>query len=558
MLLLAAGCLAQAGSSKKKAVVRLPAVGEALCNVMQDGSLEALGIPFAAPPVGQNRFRPPQPPLYSGAHIDATAYGPACVQDNSTSDIGDVSEDCLTLNIWAPASQGGSLLPVLFWIHGGGFIEGSGKLYNGSNLAKLGIVVVTINYRLGALGWLTSEEIARENPDAPGNGAVHGLLDQVTALRWVRQNIAAFGGDKSQITMAGESAGSLSTCVHLHLPVSKGLFRRAIMESGSCVAASPWGSWNATSKQELSMDFIRSLNATDLASLRQVTVSAIIGSKYLTSVASPSVDGWYMQRNPAELPLATKGMEIVVGANTMDTLWAPPWISRLPGGTDNVPKTSQALKSLMIGYFGTKIFDTYSAPTLNASNEDVAKEFYGLSADVCNECPKHLSAQKLLAADDTVYMYEFGFSTAPIKGLACHGCEIADVFNLPDPLDISGGTSQLVASYEAHLGDTMSKYWASFVKGGQPVGSIAWPKYIGNVSTGQSLKIGTDSEGKPRITIARGLDARKCQFFAAFVKESDDHMQKFNNFCFAPVPLLSARVSSFEGDEGDAQTAFVV
>lgn len=524
-------------------ILKVPGVGELLSNVLSDGTLESLGIPFAAAPIGQNRFRPPQPARYSGSRLNATAYGAACPQVSITGDVGETSEDCLTLNIWSPASRSHERLPIFFWIHGGGFTEGSGKLYNSSHLANLGVVAVSINYRLGGFAWFTSEEIAKENPDTPGNGGVHGILDQVAALRWVRQHIAAFGGDEKQITIAGESAGSLSTCIHLHLPASKDLFRRAIMESGSCVAGAPWAAWNATQNQHTSKLLAKSVNATDLASLRHVPTATIVKSPFF-SQGTPSVDGWYMKRNPAELPVLSKGVDIIVGANTMDSLNAPPFTGLIPGMPDT-PNSSSALKSLASDYFGAGIFDVYPVPDSSASQDDVAKEFYRMQGDVCNQCPKHFAAQKFLAADETVFVYEFGFSKAPLKGLACHGCEISDVFNVTGAFGGHGQIDQFMrASYTPQLGDTMSKYWASFIKTGQPRGDTPWPRYTGSVRAAKSLDISTSAAGEPQISAVQGLDSHRCEFFEKFIKESEDHMQKYRNFCNAPVPLSSDPVES--------------
>lgn len=514
--------------------VKVPEVGEVLCNVLSDNTLEGLGIPFAAAPVGQNRFRPPQPVHYASSHVDATAYGPACSQVSPSHYNYSMSEDCLTLNIWSPASRGHELLPVFFWIHGGAFVEGSGRVYNGSRLANLGLVAVSINYRLGGFGWFASEEIAKENPDAPGNGAVHGLLDQVAALRWVRAHIAAFGGNKDEITIAGESAGSMSTCIHLHLPMSKDLFKRAIMESGSCVADSPWGAFNATLQQIASKELTLSVNATDLASLRHVPTDTMLHSPFFN--VNPAADGWYMKQNPSELPVLPKGVEILVGANSMDSVIAPPYTGI--SSPDFAPKNTSAFKSLATDYFGASVFEVYPEPASSASEDDVAKAFYRMSADVCNTCPKHFAAQKFLAAHLKVFSYEFAFARAPWQGLSCHGCEMFDVFNqsvgeiYPDAMR---------ASYDPNLGDAMSRYWASFVKSGlksdQPHGYPAWPEYSGPIGAAKSLEITTGSNGEPQISIHRGIDSDRCTFFENFLKAGKENKNKYTNFCWVPVPL---------------------
>lgn len=528
-----------AGVPTNQTVVSVPGVGEVACNVIGNGMIEALGIPFATAPTGENRFRPPQPIHSYPPSLDATSYGPACPQTYTPdpSKPWPISEDCLSLNIWSPASEnreGFSKLPVFFWIHGGGFLQGSGKLYNGSALANLGLVAVSINYRLGALGWFASEEITKENPDAPGNGAVHGFLDQVAALKWVRQHIGAFGGDLEQITIAGESAGSLSVCAHLHLPVSKGLFKRAIMESGSCVANSPWGAWNSTAMKDTSRALKLSLLAPNLKALRRVSVARMLKDPLFEAV-SPSADGFYLPQNPAGLPVVAKGIDIIVGANTMDTLNAPPYIGTIPVLPDFTPKDAKSLRKRLTDYFGSKIFDIYPAPADSASQQEVAAEFYGIGGDVCNQCPKHFAAQKFLQADSQVFSYEFGFTVYPFPGFACHACEIPDVFN--GSLHGSGEIVHVYnMSYNAQLGDTMSRYWANFVKTGKP----GWPNYSGSIAEAKSLQITTGADGQPKVNVTQGLDFKKCSFFEQFIKASKKNWQNFELFCLAPAEKLSA------------------
>jgi len=316
------------------------------------------------------------------------------------------------------------------------------------------------------------------------------------------------------------------------------------MESGSCVAGAPWGAWNATAMQASSRAIALSVNATDLASLRHVPSDTLLNSPFFN--LAPSADGWYMERNPAELPVLTKGVDIIVGANTMDSLNAPPYIGTIPQLPDFTPKGRSAFKTLATDYFGVGIFEVYPEPAASASQDDVAKAFYRMQGDVCNQCPKHFAAQKFLAADETVFVYEFAFARAPWKGLPCHGCELYDVFNFSEgeqfELSARGHTAPITAaSYDAHLGDTMTRYWASFIKtglkSGQPVGNPTWPEYTGAVQAAKSLDISTGAGGEPQISIQSGLDSQRCDFFEKFIKTSSDNMQKFLNFCNWPVPL---------------------
>jgi para-nitrobenzyl esterase len=203
---------------------------------MRDNGVDSYkGIPYALPPLGQLRFAPPQAAKPWSGELDCTRFGSQCSQASSFSAPGPESEDCLTLNVWAPAENSRNL-PVYVFIHGGGFAAGSGSLpdYDGSSFARHGIVTVTINYRLGALGFFASGETRRQY----GTTGNWGILDQIKALQWVRDNIAAFGGDPNRVTIGGESAGSFSVSALILSPLAQGLFSGAIMESGSILSLS--------------------------------------------------------------------------------------------------------------------------------------------------------------------------------------------------------------------------------------------------------------------------------------------------------------------------------
>lgn len=205
-----------------------------------DGYYYYLGIPFAAPPVGELRWKPPQPvEPWSGVR-ECTEFGPACPQPLlpfAGFEFDTMDEDCLYLNVWTPAKSPNDCLPVMVLIHGGGFFSGSASqpFFDGAPLAKKGVVFVGINYRLGPLGFLAHPELAEESPEGlTGN---YGLLDQIAALKWVQRNIAAFGGDPSRVTIFGESAGGMSVSALLLSPMAEGLFHRAIAQSGSPILA---------------------------------------------------------------------------------------------------------------------------------------------------------------------------------------------------------------------------------------------------------------------------------------------------------------------------------
>ncbi|MDY6919598.1 MAG: carboxylesterase family protein [Pseudomonadota bacterium] len=198
-----------------------------------------LGIPYAEAPTGALRFRPPQPVMPWKGVLKTLTFSPSCVQPpGPLAAPGEQSEDCLTLNVYSPAGAKPGAKPVMVFIHGGAFVSGGSSQYDGARLAEdYGVVVVTLNYRLGALGFLSHPELDQEL-QAPQSGNL-GLKDQQLALHWVQQNIVAFGGDPQQVTLFGESAGSASTCVHMVAPGSQDLAQQFIMESGVCIGGLP-------------------------------------------------------------------------------------------------------------------------------------------------------------------------------------------------------------------------------------------------------------------------------------------------------------------------------
>jgi para-nitrobenzyl esterase len=270
------------------------------------------GIPFAAPPIGELRWRPPQPPAAWSGVRSARSFSKSCVQQLRRSLLpwteeymlrNDVDEDCLALNVWAPAgsarpvtaraggAQPGSALPVFVYIHGGAFNSGSGEvlLYDGESLARQGVIVVTINYRLGVFGFLCHPELSAES--ARRSCGNYGLLDQIAALTWVKQNIAAFGGDPDQITIGGQSAGASSVHYLTLSPLARGLFQRAIAQSG------PWDPRaiipERAEGEAQGAELAAAIGAADLASLRALSAPELF-ARYTESAAQfrPIVDGW--------------------------------------------------------------------------------------------------------------------------------------------------------------------------------------------------------------------------------------------------------------------------
>lgn len=258
------------------------------------------GIPFAAAPVGALRWTPPQSaPAWEGVR-DASEFCASCVQEIRRSYLpwteeymfrNDVSEDCLALNIWTPARRADERLPVYVYIHGGAYYGGSGEvlLYDGEGLARKGVIVVTLNYRLGVFGFLAHPELTAESPH--GSSGNYGLLDQIAGLRWVRENIAAFGGDPDRVTVGGQSAGAGSVHHLLVSPLARGLFQRAIAQSGPWRRGADSPTLAAAEKQ--GAEFATAIEAPDLAALRALPAETLFARYFDRSFFfRPIVDGW--------------------------------------------------------------------------------------------------------------------------------------------------------------------------------------------------------------------------------------------------------------------------
>ncbi len=263
------------------------------------------GVPFAAPPVGDLRWREPQPVKNWTGVRKADKFGPRAMQLPIFGDMNfrsdGVSEDCLYLNVWTPAKTGNEKLPVLVYFFGGGFMAGDGSepRYDGESMARHGIVAVTVNYRLGLFGFFSYPGLTKESPHhASGN---YGLLDQAAALKWVQQNIAAFGGDPKKITIAGESAGSFSVSAQMASPLSRNIIAGAIGESGSLLGLSPTASLQQA--EEAGTSFANSLGAKSLADLRAMSAETLLKATANTGFGRfpVDVDGYFFPKSPLEI-----------------------------------------------------------------------------------------------------------------------------------------------------------------------------------------------------------------------------------------------------------------
>src|SRR5947209_438507 len=341
------------------------------------------GVPFAQPPAGDLRWKPPQPVKDWDGVRQATKFGPRCMQAPVFGDMNfrsdGMSEDCLYLNVWTPAKSGGERLPVLVYFYGGGFVAGDGSepRYDGESIAAKGVVAVTINYRLGVFGFLAHPELTKESPHhASGN---YALLDQAAALRWVRDNIAAFGGDPRRVTIAGESAGSVSVSAQMASPVSKDLIAGAIGESGSVL--STMRRVPLAPAEAEGVKFAASVGADSLAALRALTTEQLQQATKQPLGRFPiTVDGYFFPKDPALIYAAGRQAHVplLVGWNSEEMTWLA-----LLRGKEPTPENYEKAVREQLGARADEALKLYPASTREeviASATDLAGDrFIGYS-----------------------------------------------------------------------------------------------------------------------------------------------------------------------------------
>jgi para-nitrobenzyl esterase len=438
------------------------------------------GIPYAAPPVGALRWKPPQAAAAWSGVRDASAFGAECPQTQYPAGsvyirpIQAQSEDCLFLNVWTTA-KAGEKTPVLVWIHGGALTKGSGisDVRDGVPLAKKGVVLVSLNYRLGPLGYLAHPELTAESPrHSSGN---YGVLDQIAALTWVRKNIAAFGGDPARVTIAGESAGSWSVNTLVASPLAKGLFIRAIGESGGRFDRTPQLNADrpgSPSAESVGLALAKAVGAASLAALRDVPASKLI--EVAAFRTQENVDGWVL---PDEIRtiFARKthnNVPVIVGsnANEMTSLAAPAML----------PATLDDLRRRIAAQFGARAADFERVYKVQ-SDADAARAMLESSRDTVFSLNMRSWARATAAAGSAAYLYFFTHvppSPRARELQAFHAGEIPYVFNVvpsSDPRE----TGFAYTDVDRRLADTMSSYWVNFVRTGDPNGSglPTWPRY---------------------------------------------------------------------------------
>ncbi|MCB1390056.1 MAG: carboxylesterase family protein [Rhodobacteraceae bacterium] len=441
----------------------------------QDGLHLFRGLRYALAPTGSRRWRPPEAhPDWSGVR-DASRHGAACPQparrDGSlyAAPIPQQDEDCLNLSIWAP--EGGRDLPVLVWLHGGSLIWGAGSegIYDGAALARRGTVVVSVNYRLGVLGYLAHPELGAESP--AGVSGNYGLLDQIEALRWVQRNIAAVGGDPANVTVAGESAGALSVLYLLATPAARGLFAKAVAQSAYLVStpALRHSVHGHPAAEADGLRMMQAVGATDLAALRAIDARTL-PTAALTAGFLPSgtVDGHVLPDQPLTLFEQGHGapVPLLIGSNSGELRSLPFLVPPLPSTAADYEATIR----LRYGDLADEFLRLYPSTALRDSTEAAIRDaLYGWTAHKLARCRPALPTY--------LYYFDHGYPEADARDLhAFHASEIPYLFDTAGAVPPNWPP---MPAGEAGLTRQIGDYWASFARCGQPLaeGAPDWPAH---------------------------------------------------------------------------------
>jgi para-nitrobenzyl esterase len=459
----------------------------------QAGLLVFKGIPFATPPVGPRRWLPPEPaPAWNGTR-DARSFGPSAPQSRIMLDVlaamkieGEQSEDCLYLNVWTPGLSG-TRRPVMVWIHGGAFTIGAGSqaLYDGSVLARRGnTVVVTINYRLGPLGFLRLQDVTGGKIPSSGN---EGILDQIAALNWVRDNIAEFGGDPENVTIFGESAGGMSVGTLLGAPRARGLFHKAIPQSGSCNTSSPVERANRVAERVLAR---LKASPSDADAIRALTPAQLLKGTLLEDGFTPDpelgmayqpvLDGAIVPRPAIESVAqgSAAGVAVMVGS----TLEEWKLFAALDPSARQLDKAGLArrISRRLTADFAQALIDSYEgARVRRGAPADTLELFSAIETDRVFRIPGVRLAENQGRREPRVYSYLFTWRSPAMGGAlgSCHALELGFVFgtnHLPGMATFAG-----VGPAPEKLAAQMQDAWLAFARSGDPSCESlgAWPAY---------------------------------------------------------------------------------
>jgi len=460
LILMSGACVAPPPSANSSAVSPRGTIGDTVKTnqgmvqgEVADGVAVFKGVPFAASPTGDLRWRPPQPPAKWTETRKASAFSPTCVQ----------AEDCLYLNVYEPADvKQGDRLPVMVWIHGGAFLFGAGSLYDGSQFARRGVIVVTVNYRLGRAGWFAHPSLTAENPKGLlGN---YGLMDQIAALQWVKDNIDAFGGDRKNVTIFGESAGAISINYLMLAPAAKGLFAKAIAESGfGRLAATPISIVEQSGVAFAEKSGVHGTDAAAAKALRALPfpdLSANAPPIGAPGQILPMADGKLISGSAAEG--FSKDLEAHV-----------PYL--LGGNSDEASLTRRGLNAsqrLAAVQVSREAFLAAYDPDKTADADRIMARYF---TDTSISEPDRDLARIHANHGIPTYLYHFSYvpqaQRATLFGLP-HGGEITYVFNTPRATGFDDEGNAIAAA--------ANSYWTQFAKTGDPgsAGGPQWPRFF--------------------------------------------------------------------------------
>jgi para-nitrobenzyl esterase len=461
-ILLSTGATAARSSAP---IVRL--TSGAIVGKSEMGVDAFLGLPYAAPPIGALRWRPPQPVVVWSGPRSAQAIGNDCLQDSANNPLppgyaNRASEDCLYLNVWRPNGPRSSRLPVMVWIHGGAFIMGSGSLpiYDGRALARKGVLIVTINYRLGRFGTYANPALSAEQQG--GVLANYGMMDQIAALRWVKANARALGGDPDNVTIFGESGGATSVNFLMTSPLARGLFNKAISESGGNTRLQPL-TGAAGSAEMAGLQWARSKGVPDgdIAALRALPAETILDAP-VRAPAFPVRDGKLIVRDTADAFSRGEAAPVpyLVGANDYEQSLMR-W---LPGAGEAMLAN--------LGPQAETLLMQYREP--GVTREQAIGRMWGEQAMVE---PAHRRAQMHAARGLPVWLYRYGYVPEALRASvpgAGHDADIEMVFATPSSRSAPGWTAN-----DQKMADRVSDYWVAFARSGDPNMARAprWPRF---------------------------------------------------------------------------------
>jgi para-nitrobenzyl esterase len=452
--------------------------GGTVQGTVEDGLTVYRGIPFAAPPVGDLRWRAPQPVAKWDGVRQADKFGPPCVQGMrapSPADRGPaMSEDCLFVNVWTPAKSAGDRVPVLVWIYGGGFSGGATSIpdYSGEKLAKKGVVLVSIAYRVGLLGFLAHPDLSAETPHrASGN---YGLLDMIAGLQWVQKNIAAFGGDPRRVTIFGESAGGIAVSMLCASPLAKGLFHGAISQSGGSFGPPRPTTFPGENLKRLAdaersgAEYAKGAGAPAIRELRQLPADKLPAAGRGMGMAWPIIDGWVIPDDQYKLYEAKRYNDtpILVGYNSDEGA---------SFSTAKTPEEYAASVKARYGPYAERLLNAYPAgpTTVPKTARDLARDAaFGWHTWIWARLQAKTGRSK-------AFYYYFDQhpdypADSPRAGFGSpHGADVQYVFQHLNPSDPQRTTD------DGPISDAMATYWTNFAKRGDPNGAgvPAWPAF---------------------------------------------------------------------------------